>query len=145
MKRIIFLLTAIFMVTSAALADNDKPITVEQLPAAAKQIIADYFPNAKVSFAKMETDIFEKSYEVIFTDGNKLEFNSKGEWTEVNCKFTQVPEGIVPQQIRNYISSNYNEVKIVEIERDRRDYEVKLGNGMELTFDLKFNLIDIDN
>ena len=29
--------------------------------------------------------------------------------------------------------------------RDSRDYEVKLSNGLELTFDLKFNLIDIDD
>ena len=29
--------------------------------------------------------------------------------------------------------------------RDKRDYEVKLTNGLELTFDLKFNLIDIDD
>lgn len=31
------------------------------------------------------------------------------------------------------------------IHRDKRDYEVKLTNGLELTFDLKFNLIDIDD
>ena len=34
--------------------------------------------------------------------------------------------------------------KILKIERDKKDYEVKLSNRTELKFDLKFNLIDID-
>lgn len=145
MKRIILSLAAIIMTAGAVFADNDKPITVDQLPATAKQFITTYFSGAKVSLAKMETEIFDKSYEVVFTDGNKVEFNSKGEWKDVDCKFTQVPERIVPQQIKTYVVTNYKDVKIVEIDRDRRDYEVKLSNGLELKFDLKFNLIDIDN
>jgi sRNA-binding protein len=133
------------MTAGTVFADNDKPITVDQLPATAKQFITTYFSGAKVSLAKMETEIFDKSYEVVFTDGNKVEFNSKGEWKDVDCKFTQVPERIVPQQIKTYVVTNYKDVKIVEIDRDRRDYEVKLSNGLELKFDLKFNLIDIDD
>ena len=35
--------------------------------------------------------------------------------------------------------------KITAIDRDRRDYEVELDNGLDLKFDLKFRLIDIDN
>ena len=39
----------------------------------------------------------------------------------------------------------YPDTSVVQIDRDKRDYEVKLTNGLELTFDLKFNLIDIDD
>ncbi len=146
MKRIILsLVTLLIMFTGMAFADNDKPITVDQLPATAKQFIKKYFPNTKVSYAKMDTEIFDKSYEVVFTDGNKVEFDSKGKWKDVDCKFTQVPEGIVPKQIKNHVAVNYNNMTIVEIDRDNRDYEVKLSNGLELKFDLKFNLIEIDN
>ena len=52
---------------------------------------------------------------------------------------------IVPQQIRDYVTKNYPKNKIVAIDRDRRDYEVELDNGLDLKFDLKFRLIDIDN
>ncbi len=145
MKRIILSLAAIIMAAGTALADNDKPITIDQLPVTAKQFIANYFSGAKVSYAKMETDFFDKSYEVVFTDGNKAEFDSKGEWTNVDCKFTQVPESIIPQQIRNYVTTNYKEMKIVEIDREKREYEVKLNNSLELKFNSKFNLIEIDN
>ncbi len=145
MKRIILSLSILIMTVSMSFADNDKPITVDQLPVSAKQFIQKHFPDTKVSFAKMEKEMFDKSYEVVFTDGNKVEFDSKGEWKDINCKFTQVPEEIVPQQIKNYIVANYKDTIIVEIDRDKRDYEVKLNNGLELKFDLKFNLKEIDN
>lgn len=45
--------------------------------------------------------------------------------------------GIVPQQIRDYVTKNYPK-QIVAIECDRRDYEVELDNGLDLKFDLKF-------
>ena len=41
--------------------------------------------------AVMESDWFDKSYDVIFTNGDKLEFDKKGVWTEVNCKYSAVP------------------------------------------------------
>jgi Protein of unknown function (DUF2874). len=145
MKRIILSLVVLMMTAGTAFAGNDKPITVDELPATAKQFITTYFPDVKVSYAKLEKELFSKSYEVVFADGNKLEFNSKGEWKDVDCKFAEVPEGIVPQQIKKYVTANYNEAKIVEIERDRRDYEIKLSNGLELKFNMKFNLIDIDD
>ena len=34
---------------------------------------------------------------------------------------------------------------VVKIEKEIRDYEIKLDNGLEMTFDLKGNLIDIDD
>ena len=43
-----------------------------------------------------------------------------------------------------YGATNYPDAKILKIERDKKDYEVKLSNRTELKFDLKFNLIDID-
>ncbi len=145
MKRIILLSVSLVMMTTAVFADNDKPITVDQLPTNAKQFIEKYFSNVKVSFAKMETEMFDKSYEVVFADGSKVEFDKKGEWKDVDCKFTQVPDGIVPQQIKDYVAANYAGAKILDIDRDSRDYEVSLSNKLELKFDLKFNLIDIDN
>lgn len=144
MKRIILSLVALVMGVGTVFAANDKPITVDRLPATAKQFISAYFSETNVSYAKMETELFDKNYEVVFTNGNKVEFDKKGEWKDVDCKFTQVPDGIIPQQIKNYIAANYGETKIVEIDRNSRKYEIKLSNGLELTFDSKFNLTEID-
>ena len=44
-----------------------------------------------------------------------------------------------------YVKDNYPDVKVFLIERDRNNYELKLSNRLELTFDSKFNIIDIDD
>ena len=52
---------------------------------------------------------------------------------------------VVPQQIRDYVAKNFAGRKIVSIDRDKRDWEVKLDNGLDLKFDLQFRLIEIDD
>ena len=92
----------------------------------------------------MKSGLFSKEYTVIFTNGEKIEFDGHGKWTEVKCKRSAVPASLVPQQIARYISSNYPDCRILEIERDEDEYEVKLSNYVEVTFDSRFNVIDID-
>lgn len=145
MKKILLLLVCLFSLQTVVRADDDRPIAVTQLPASAQQFIKKHFAGNQVAFAKMEKDWFSKSYDVTFTNGNKLEFDEKGEWTEVDCKYTSVPAAIVPKAIADYVAQNYKDVRILKIDRDTRDYEVKLSNRLELKFDLQFNLIDIDD
>lgn len=144
-KAIILLAGMIFLAAGTACADNDKPISTDQLPAKAQEFIKKYFPSEKVAYAKMETDILETSYEVTFTTSTKLEFDRGGEWKEVNCRYSSVPEGIVPVQITAKVKELFPDTSVVSIDRDRRDIEVKLNNRMELTFDLNYNLIEIDD
>ena len=127
------------------MADNDKPINFAQLPQAAQQFVKQHFPKAKIAFVKMETELFDKSYDVVFNNGDKLEFDKKGEWTEVNCKSTVVPAKVIPAPIKKYVETNYPEAKVLSIERDRYYYEVKLSNFWEIKFDMNFNVIDMDN
>lgn len=145
MKKLVFLLVCLFTLQTVARADDDKPIQVTQMPQSAQQFIKQHFADSKVALAKMENDFFYKSYEVIFTDGNKVEFDKKGDWTEVDCKYGTVPGAVIPAAIKQYVTTNYPDANILKIERDKKDYEVKLSNRIELKFDLKFNLIDIDN
>lgn len=144
MKKLIFLFVCVFSI-QVALADNDKPINFTQLPQAAQKFVKQHFPKAKIAFVKMEIELFDKSYDVVFNNGDKLEFDKKGEWTEVNCKSTVVPAKVIPALIKKYVETNYPEAKVLSIERDRYDYEVKLSNFWEIKFDMNFNVIDMDN
>lgn len=144
MKKLILLLVCVFT-ASMAMADNDKPIQVNQLPAKAQTFISTYFKNSKVAMAKQESELFYKSYDVIFTNGEKLEFDKDGEWTEVQCRQSEVPSPIVPGPISSYVKTNYPDAKILEIERDKKEYEIKLSNRWEIKFDSQMRVIDIDN
>lgn len=144
-KFLVLAVMALFVSLGVACADNDRPVSVDQLPAKAQQFITRYFSDQKVSFAKEEHDFLDVTYEVLFTNSIRVEFSKNGEWKEVDCKYSIVPEGIVPEQITAYVNSNFPDARIVSIDRDKRDYEVSLTNNLELTFDLNFNIIDIDD
>ena len=139
MKKVLLLLVCLFTLQTVVWADDDKPIQVNQLPQTAQTFIKTHFPNNKVAMAKMETDWFDKSYDVIFTNGDKLEFDKKGVWSAVPVAV------VVPEAIKKYVATNYPDAKMLKIERDKHDYEVKLSNGWEIKFDMQFNVIDIDN
>ena len=76
-KGIYYCLVCLFTLQTVVWADDDKPIQVNQLPQTAQTFIKTHFPDNKVAMAKMETDWFDKSYDVIFTNGDKLEFDKK--------------------------------------------------------------------
>lgn len=143
MKKLFLLLVSVFTM-QVAMADNDKPVTFEQLPQAAQQFIRQNFADREIAFSKMEKEWFDTSYDVLFTNGDKLEFDKNGQWKEMYCKFTSVPEKAVPAPIVKFVNDKYPGVKILVIEKDRYEYEVRLSNFWEITFDLQFNVIDMD-
>ncbi len=54
----------------------------------------------------------------------------------MDCKTREVPSGIIPRTIRNYVKKNFPDVKIVKIEKTSSKYEVGLSDDVELTFNL---------
>lgn len=146
MKRILTFIVCILAIQFSAKASNDIQITFTQLPATSQQLIKSHFNEQSIALVKMEKEFFDKSYEVIFTNGDKIEFDKKGIWKEIDCKYTQLPQAVVPTQIQNFVIKNYPNSKINKIEKENRNrYEVSLTNGLELKFDSKFNLIEIDD
>ena len=146
MKKFFVIILAVFtlgVITSKA--DNDRVITKEALPTKARQFISTHFATSKVSYIKEDRDFFDHNYEIVFADGTKIEFGRSGEWVDVDCRYTSVPQTVVPQAIREYVKKNFPEVKIVEIERKRSNYEVKLSNKLELVFDKKLKIKGIDD
>lgn len=143
--RMILLISVLLLTVSTASADNDRAVSMEQLPKKAHAFISQYFPREKVAYAKREHEFMETKYEVVFTGSAKVEFLRNGEWKEVDCRYKTVPEGIVPKAILAKVQELYPGAVIIGIERDKRDIEVKLDNRMELTFDKNCLLIDIDD
>ena len=144
MKKILALLVCLLTISTGVRADDDRPGRFDQLPAKAQAYVKKYFPQEKVALAKMEKDFFDKKYEVIFAS-SKVEFFKDGTWKEVDCKYSAVPEAVIPEAILRYVKATYPDHKVVKIEKEDRGYEAKLANGMKLEFDNKFNLIDINN
>ena len=115
------------------------------MPKAAQQFINSHFANQSVALAKIETEFLDKTYDVIFTNGDQVEFDKKGKWIKVDCKHTQVPSEIVPVTIQQYVAKNYPDAKVLKIElTDRKGYDVDLSNGFDIEFDKKMRVVEID-
>lgn len=143
MKKLMFM-TCLVLFALTACADDDLPIRTNQLPRNAQQFLTQYFRGVEVSYAKQDDEGFDKSYEVVFVDGNKVEFRRDGEWKEVDCRYGRVPDAIVPRAILDFVRQHYAGQYIRKIERDRHGYEVKLTSGLELKFDRNGRFRKID-
>ena len=125
-------------------AGNDKPINVNELPAKAQTLLSKHFKGQKVMLATIESGVVSRSYDVVLRNGTKLEFDKKGNLTEIDCKQGIVPSQLIPQPIKNYLKENYRGETVRKIELNKKEYEVELTNGLDLTFNKHFQLIDID-
>ncbi len=144
MKKIVLIFVLMFGLSNLY-AGHDKPITFDKLPAVSQQFIKKYFPNHKIALAKKEVELLGISYDVIFTNGDRVEFKKDGSWKEIKCNDFAVPDSLIPQKILSFVQKRYPNVSIMEIEIKNRYYEVSLSNKIELKFNKKFVLIDIDD
>ncbi|OUN76811.1 hypothetical protein B5G09_09350 [Alistipes sp. An54] len=146
MKKIFLTAALLLAGITVTLAGNDRPITVDKLPAAAQNFLKSYFSDLTVAYAVEDPKFAGSEYEVTYTDRTEVEFDTKGEWTSVERKYTAVPAAIVPKQITDYVAkSNFPNQEIRKIERNAYTWEIELTNGLEIKFDRNFRVIDIDD
>lgn len=144
MKRILVLFVSIFAFAALIKAD-DKPIPFDQLPDLAKTFVKTNFPSAKVLYSSIDDDIIAPDYEVILDNGFEIQFRNDGRLEKVDANSGVISESLIPEKIRDYIKSNYPNVTYKEYEVGARSYEVKISNGLELTFNADFKVIEIDD
>lgn len=137
MKKSVLLITLILSVFISGYSQDKYSINRDDLPTAAQEFLTTHFPKAKVGMIKTDRHFLKKTdYDVKLVNGTKIEFNNSGKWTSVDCKKSAVPDAIIPRTIRNYVSKNYPDVKIVKIEKTATKYEIGLYDDVQLTFNL---------
>lgn len=144
MKRFLILMACVLGTVSLAKAD-DKPVTVDQLPQAARTFLNVNFPDDKISFATKDDDLIRPDYQVVLASGVMVKFNNAGDLEEIESRGKEIPDGIIPIQIVEMVKGHYPDVMITGYEVGRRTYEVKLSNRIELKLDRNFNVIEIDD
>ena len=146
MKITRFLLTAfVALAASAVCFADDRPIPVEQLPAAAKTFVKENFPENPIVYAKIDIEMQKTEYEARLSDGSKVEFDAQGNWIQVDCHYKAVPAVLVPQAIAAYVQSKFPDVAITKISRKWYGYEVELLSDLDLRFDKEGAFIGYDD
>ena len=85
-----------------------------------------------------------KTYDVLLTDRTELEFDSKGNWTEIDCQKRAVPSELIPASVKQYVETNFPREIITKIER-KGGIEVELSNDFSLKFNKKGKFISMDD
>ena len=139
--KAIVLLAAMLMMSFNAKADHDQVITFSQMPEAAQALLKQYFANKVPLVVTVDWD----DYTIRYESGEKIEFDKQGNWKEIDCRASLVPVELIPEQIKANIQATFPNAIILKIDRNRRGYEVKLNNGLEVEFSPTFQVIDIDD
>ena len=137
----ILLLVAMFAMSFNAKADHDQVITFNQLPQAAQTLLKQYFADKMPLIVTVDWD----DYTVMYDSGEKVEFDKQGNWKDFDCRSSQVPSALIPEQIKTHIRTTFPGTTIIKLDRNRRGYEVKLNNGLEVEYNRTFQVIDIDD
>lgn len=146
MKKVLSILVMAFLALQFVSAGDVVTKDAMRLPLTARNFINQYFSEPQVSYIKIDSEFLKgKKYEAVLTNGVEIDFDSKGEWYEIDCKRAAVPSSLVPEYVKTYVDVNFNGLFITQIERDRHGVEVELNNDLSLKFDKKGNLYKLDD
>lgn len=150
MKKILFIFSiiALAFVATSCDDDDDKKVSYESLPLAAKEFIQTHFSAATVRLVEEDND----SYDVYFTNGFEVDFDKDGIWKNVDGNYQALPETFLSLSPIDLINADaaarYQGAYITEVDKDVRKngYEVKLNNNVELIYEWNgtYRGVDID-
>jgi len=146
MKSISKFFTVLIIALGATSAHaQQKTLKLQQLPSKAQIFIKNTFAPTDISYILEEREVFSKEYNVKLKNGTEIEFDSKGQWTEVDGKRVAVPAKIIPAKIVDHVNKSFPETQIVKIKKSNRKIEVELTNDLELEFNAKGDFVRIDD
>lgn len=135
----------LLVVFSVSCSSEEKEFDYAALPMSAQQFVKQYFAGASYSRVEKEKDNGFWEYEVLLSDGSKVEFNEKGEWTSVECKYSEIPVGIIPTVIAEDIAKRHPDLKPYKIEKEVGGYEIDIpGYDLYYNYDGMFIRAEID-
>ena len=141
MKKLALFLVTLLTLTFSAKADHDQIVAFDQLPQAAQALLKQHFASKVPLVITVDRD----DYTIVYESGEKVEFDKQGNWKEINCRTSQVPAELIPEQIKAHVHTAFAGATIVSLDRDRRGYEIKLSNGLDVEYNRAFQVVEIDD
>ena len=136
-------LVAIALTVSLISCAKGEVIPVSELPAEMKAYISTHFPSNTILQVVKDVDGLTKTYDVLLSERISLEFNRQKEIIDIDSEIA-LPNSVIPEQIRQYVTANYPSNVITDWELDDRNQQVQLNNGLDLKFNMNGDFLRID-
>ena len=113
-------------VAMTAFACDATQMTLSDVPSSVQIFLKEYFSEFEVEFVRGENSEFE----VFLKNGTKIFFDKRGRWKAIKSS-AALPFELLPHMAREVIKSHYQNMEVVEINRDRNGFEIVLQNHSE--------------
>ena len=143
MKRLASLFIALCAVV--ALHAEKQDITFGELPKNAKIFVFTYFKDIPFERVYIERRASLTQYEVWLKGGIELQFDRVGMCTEIDSRYSAIPDEVLPKKIVQTVKKHFPHNFISKYENNGRMYDIKLDNGVSLTFSRSLRLVDIED
>ena len=144
MKKHILTFVAVLFLSFTSCAKDDLT-QLEQLPVKAQEFVKTYFSDYNVSYVFCDKEFVDVDYKVRFDDGTEVEFNAKGEWTDVSGNKNCIPTGFILKEITDFVESHHKDMCITDIEKDFNRFTIELNDYLEIEFNSKGKLVSYDD
>lgn len=143
MKRFALLIVSLCAVV--ALHAEEQHITFGELPTNAKIFVLTYFKDIPFTDVYIERRASLMQYEVKLEGGIDLQFDRIGLCTEIDSRHSAIPDEVLPRKIVQTVKKHFPYNFISKYENNGRMYDIKLDNGVVLTFSRTLRLVDIED
>lgn len=113
-----------------------RTISITELPKESIEFSQKYFSDYYL-YRALENN---GNYVLIFKNGLKIYTNSKGEWTTISGSGNEINIDFLEENIKKSIKTNIKE-KIVYIQKNKNNYNIKLMNRKNIKIDLNGNIL----
>lgn len=143
MKKFMILMTSLVLSLTAC-SSEPQVGTFDTLPIQAQTFVTTYFDKSDIAFVLREREGFSYEYQVRLNDGTKIGFDANGNLEWIDGQGHEIPSGIVPEPIVNYVKEHHPKNYIIEYKVERHTLEVELDNHIEIEFDKSGNFVRYD-
>jgi len=133
MKQLVSLIALSVAILLGACSNNSA--NNQQLPEEIKSFITENFSDQTITSFDREQSPGGHTFEVVLSNGTEVDFDTKNIWEKVEGFTNPVPVSIIPAPIASHVQATFPDNDIVEIDKERYGFDVRLSDGMELQYD----------
>jgi len=142
--QILGIIATLGLLLFATSCDEEKGLSDNEIPTEISSYVTTHFPTHNIIRVTEDKDGTRKSYDVVLSGNIKLEFNSQKEITDIDSS-SKLPDSVIPQAIRDYVSENYPDNFITDWELEDNHQQVGLNNDVDLEFTMDGGFLRVDN